>query len=295
MAAKGSRGTLIFSHANSFPAGTYRVLFETWRAAGFTVHAIEKYGHDPAYPVTHHWPRLRDQLVDFIETHSSEPVWLVGHSLGGYLSVLTAARRPELARGIVLLDSPIIGGLIAPALQLARSTGFGGNFLPSNVSKGRRHHWPDADAAFEHFAAKPAFARWHPQVLKDYIACGIEPSTPPLDAGHTLSFRREIETDIYNTLPLEVPRFLRSHPLQCPVAFIGGKASSEVRKVGLGATESLIQGRLTWVEGTHLYPFEHPDVTAVEVVRWLSVFAAETAASAPVNNPANNNSNTNAA
>ena len=55
---------LVFSHANGFPAGTYEQLFKTWRAAGWRVKAVEKFGHDPAYPVTSNWPRLRDQLVD---------------------------------------------------------------------------------------------------------------------------------------------------------------------------------------------------------------------------------------
>ena len=44
--------TIVFSHANGFPAGTYRLLFDAWREAGFAVHAIDKVGHDPRFPVT---------------------------------------------------------------------------------------------------------------------------------------------------------------------------------------------------------------------------------------------------
>jgi pimeloyl-ACP methyl ester carboxylesterase len=94
-----SAGTLVFSHANGFPAGTYRLLFEAWRQAGWRVEAIEKIGHDPRYPVTSNWPRLRDQLIDFITERQAGPAWLVGHSLGGLLSLLAASRRPDLARG----------------------------------------------------------------------------------------------------------------------------------------------------------------------------------------------------
>ena len=56
--------TLVFSHANGFPAGTYRRLFDRWRAAGWRVEAIERIGHHPDYPVTGNWPRLRDELSD---------------------------------------------------------------------------------------------------------------------------------------------------------------------------------------------------------------------------------------
>ena len=49
------RPVIVFSHANGFPAGTYRQLFEAWRGAGFEVHALERFGHDPAYPVRSNW------------------------------------------------------------------------------------------------------------------------------------------------------------------------------------------------------------------------------------------------
>ena len=67
-AASGGNGpgTLVFCHANGYPAGTYRQLFDAWRATGWRVEALDKFGHDPAYPVTSNWPRLRDQLVGFI-------------------------------------------------------------------------------------------------------------------------------------------------------------------------------------------------------------------------------------
>ena len=38
---------IVFSHANSFPAGTYRSLFKSLRSRGFTVSAIDRFGHDP--------------------------------------------------------------------------------------------------------------------------------------------------------------------------------------------------------------------------------------------------------
>ena len=36
----------------NFPAGTYRVLFELLRARGFSVSAVERFGHDARYPVS---------------------------------------------------------------------------------------------------------------------------------------------------------------------------------------------------------------------------------------------------
>jgi len=264
--------TIVFSHANGFPAGSYRVLFESWRAAGHRVHAVEKFGHDPRFPVPSNWPHLRDQLLDCIEHEAKAPVYLVGHSMGGYLSVLAASRRPELVCGVVLLDAPLLGDVASHFVRLGKATGFVQRFSPGHVSVRRRQHWPDADAAYEHFAAKPAFARWAPGVLRDYIACGVEPAGRAKAAGHRLAFRREVETDIYNTVPHHMSALLRRHPLRCPKAFVGGTESQEIRRAGLSASERLTQGRVSWVEGSHLFPFEQPTATAAEVLKWLRLF-----------------------
>jgi pimeloyl-ACP methyl ester carboxylesterase len=273
------QGRIVFSHANGFPAGTYRRLFEAWRSAGWAVHAIEKFGHSPAFPVTSNWVRLHDELIHFIERSGTGPAWLVGHSLGGYLSVLAAARRPDLARGVLMLDSPIIGGWKARAVQVAKATGLHKRFSPGSVSQRRRQHWPHAEAAFEHFAAKPAFARFDPEVLRDYIAAGMEAK----GAQHALSFRRDIETAIYNTLPHHIARLLRRHPLACPLAFIGGTQSPEVRQAGMRSTEQLTGARVSWIEGSHLFPMERPLETAAAVLDCLQAMAADCAlAEAPL-------------
>lgn len=265
------RGTIVFSHGNGFPAGTYRVLFEAWRAAGFAVHAIAKFGHDPAYPVTSNWPKLREQLIDFIEREvppAERPPVLVGHSMGGILSLLVACRRPDLARGLVLLDSPVVSGWRAHTVRVAKATGLVRRVSPGRVSRTRRHEWPDRDAAHAHFAAKHVFARWDPRVLSDYVRAG----TDERDGKVELAFRREIETSVYNTLPHHVDGELRRHPLRCPLAFFAGLQSAEVRQAGVAVSRRLARERFHWVEGSHLFPMERPDETARAVLEAIADF-----------------------
>ena len=256
---------IVFSHANSFAASTYRVLFRLLRARGFKVRAVDKFGHEPQYAPTNNWPNLVQQLVDFAEAETrkaGEPAFLVGHSLGGFLSVMAAARHPELARGVLLLDSPLLGGWRATTLGMIKTTQMVGAVSPGAVSRRRRNTWPGTAAALEYFQHKKAFARWDPQVLHDYIDHGTHDDA---QGQRVLGFDRDVETAIYNTLPDNLDRLLKRHPLKCPVAFIGGLYSREMKQVGMAMTTQLTRGRISMVDGSHLFPMEKPLVTAAAI------------------------------
>jgi pimeloyl-ACP methyl ester carboxylesterase len=213
---------------------------------------------------------MTQQLVALMDSVSEPRLWLVGHSMGGYLSLLAAGQRPERVRGIVLLDSPIVYGWKAGLVAVAKAVGLMRRMSPASVAEQRRDHWPNFAEVHRHFAAKPMFARWRPDILSDYVRFGTEQD--PADSAGTsrrLSFRPAIEAEIYSTLPHQLASYLRLHPMGGPVAFVGGRRSREIRQVGLAATRRLTQGRISWLEGSHLFPFERPDETVREVLDWM--------------------------
>ena len=150
------------------------------------------------------------------------------------------------------------------------------------MSRKRRNNWPSQAAALEHFRHKKAFARWDPQVLQDYIAHGTHDenqggrenevseetnlySSSVVTKKRVLSFDRAVETAIYNTLPDNLDALLRRHPLKCPVAFIGGTHSVEMKQVGMAMTEKITKGRIMMLDGSHLFPMEQPLATAAAI------------------------------
>ena len=255
---------VVFSHANSFALPTYRLLLGLLAQRGIDARGVERFGHNPELPVSNNWPHLVEQLRQF--THAEvqrlgEPVFLVGHSLGGFLSVLVAAKYPELARGVVMLDSPRISGWKANAFDMVKRTPLAGEVTPGKVSRRRRNTWESTEEALDYFRSKKAFAQWHPQMLKDYVdTCLLD------DSGKlSLYFTREVETEIYNTLPSNLGSTLRRHPLQCPASFIGARGSHEIRLMGMELTRHVTRGRINMVDGSHLFPMERPEVTAAAI------------------------------
>ena len=262
---------IVFCHANSFPAGTYEPLFQAWREAGHEVHAIERIGHDPRYPVTHDWPHLVRQLHDFIQErlHSqSAAPYLIGHSLGGYLSMMLASRHPALARGVVALDSPLLEGMRAWSVGMVKRLGAMERIVPSRIAAQRCQRWASLDEARQHFLAKPKFAAFAPEVLDAYLRHG----TRDAPDARELAFERQIEARIYETMPHRLMGEFRRRPLRCPSAYVGGTRSREIRQVGLRGVRQVFGTHLSWIEGSHLYPFEQPQLTSTVVLQWLARF-----------------------
>lgn len=136
--------------------------------------------------------------------------------MGGFLSLMAACKRPALVRSVVLLDSPVVAGWRAHSVRALKLGGLLKRMGPSRISATRRWQWPSAEAAWQHFAAKAAFARWQPAVLRDYIKAGTEPDPTSTRGGVRLAFRRDVETSIYNTLPHNLAGLLRKRPPPSP-------------------------------------------------------------------------------
>jgi pimeloyl-ACP methyl ester carboxylesterase len=246
---------LHFSHGNSFPGGTYRQFLDGLRT-DYEVHAHDMYGHDPRFPVGDGWHGLVEELIEQLERYG-QPAILVGHSLGGMLSMMAARERPDLVRCVVMLDSPVVAGWRALAWRLVKLLGKGSRVSPGRFSERRRKVWPDRAAAHAHFMSKDIFKAWAPGVMDDYLDVGLKPHPE----GVQLRFDRGVETAIYNSLPHHMGRMIgRDFPV--PVGFIGATRSEELRQAGLSSTRKLVGDHFVMTEGSHLYPLEHPERAA---------------------------------
>jgi pimeloyl-ACP methyl ester carboxylesterase len=224
---------------------------------------IEAIGADPRYPVTDGWGFLIQQLLHVLEEQRrGEPVFAVGHSLGGYLSFLAAVRRPELFRAIVLLDAPIIGPFRGTVLGATKRLGIVDRVTPARATRDRRSHWHTEEEAKAHFRTRRLFRHFTEECLEDYVRHGLV-----RDEGGELRLRIDplVETQIYRTIPHGMMRSLAA--LRVPAGFIGGADSEVVKRVRLGGMRPKFA--LREVPGGHLFPLERPREAARAVLQLI--------------------------
>lgn len=253
-----------FAHANGFSGACY-AQFTSVLGAQCTLAVEPMLAHDRRYPVTDGWPHLAAQLADSIRGQHSSPVIGLGHSLGGYLNVLAAARWPELFRGVVLLDAPLTSRFQGSAMQFVKRMGLIDRFMPSGSARARRRDFDSAEQALEHFRRRPLFQHFTDACLRDYVRHGLRAR----GKGLTLAFDADIETHIYRTFPHRLSD--AAGRMRCPAIMIAGRRSSVIGQTGLRATRRHMD--VIEIDGGHLFPFEDPQATAAAVLDVCRRFA----------------------
>lgn len=223
---------LVFVHGNGIPRPVYQKML-IGLSHRFIATGIDRRGHDPAVPVTAPWPRLIDQLRTHILA-IGEPVTLLGHGTGGWLSLLAAYRIPELVSAVLMLDSPLPTPLQARALAVMKRAGLAR--LPGRIGGAGMDLQaldPHCQALYRRFDCRPGDATY-PDGLAALAAKGA-----PIDGSGRI----------------------------VPCGMLVGEHSRIALLCGLRGSRRLVGSHLVRIEGSHFFPLERPLVTAKEAVR----------------------------
>jgi pimeloyl-ACP methyl ester carboxylesterase len=251
---------LVFTHATGFNAGTYRTLLGPL-AGQFRILAPDQRGHGlstaPADPDRlRSWDTFRDDLVALLDL-VGEPAILSGHSMGGRVAMLAADRRPELVRGLVMVEPVLMHPRVSRALWTARRLGAP---PPNPLAQGaarRRAVFGTRQMMFDAYRGRGAFATWPDQVLRDYIDGGSR----DLPNGEVeLSCAPAWESATFASAGHAFWRALGR--VRCPVHILYAEHESTLRE----EVPDLIRARqpdwtLDMIPGTtHFLPMERPEL-----------------------------------
>ena len=258
--------TLVFSHANGYPPGSYRVLLEALEEtmdAPVVSHAHRPLTTDQPAPIFLSWHEYANDLIQRIERESLGPVWLVGHSMGGATGVLAAAKRPDLFSGLIGLD-PVL-----PRTKLWFWSRVVSWFKPDAVpivkrALARPHDFDSQSVAFDFYRGKRVFSSLSDEVLMDYVKAGHQLGS---DGREHLRYSGAWEACVYRSVPRIRPAL---NALQCPTLIIAGEQSQILTSETLSWLNGL-NSRLTTASllGGHLLPLESPEICAEAVATFI--------------------------
>ncbi len=112
-----------FAHANGFPAGSYNAMFSALPSHFNRLH-VDRFGHDPLLPVNGNWRNQVQELIKHIKRENTDArgVYGIGHSFGAVITYMAACEAPELFRGVILFDPPLVVGPLSYFFKFAKHT-----------------------------------------------------------------------------------------------------------------------------------------------------------------------------
>jgi len=255
-----------FAHANGFPAGSYKTFFNSF-SDKHTFIAHEQFGHDAKYPWHNNWQHLVEELIHFVEKsvqEENDKVIAIGHSFGGVLSFIAACQRPDLFKGLIMLDPPVIVGSIAWLMRFVKKTSLIDKITPAGKAKIRRTQWPLESNLFSRFAKRKLFANFDERCLNDYVNSAIREYKSEHGHGLELSFSAEVEAGIFRNFPTNLSRFKKK--LTVPATLVYAQNSDVCPHYIFKRFAKQNNMNIQMFKGAgHMFPLERPEQT-VEII-----------------------------
>ena len=209
------------------------------------------------------WGRFAEDVIETLEATQDEPVWMMGHSMGATIATIAASQRPELFRGLILIDPVFRSTRNALATRLMPDKRL--QQMPMiRKTLNRPNRFVNHEEAFRFHRDKRAFSNFTDEVLWDYILAGTRATE---DGEVQLSYAREWEAAVYMSTPWVWRRLMR---ISLPTLGLRGETSDTLTPQAFRRWRRL-QGsaELHECRGGHLLPMEYPDNTAKVVSEYL--------------------------
>ena len=263
---------VLWLHANGYPALTYTPLLKRLADSGRIVYALDFAAHgNSAEPAGdfQDWFYFRDQALALLEYLKLPRVRLIGHSLGGASSLLTAARLQEAAQAgaatthvesLCLLDptvfTPLLSYLLGP--------------LPNPMAKAaenRRRVFKSLKIVARSYRMHPAFADWRKDVFEAYLRYALRARD---DGQYELVLPPAVEARIFRTL--KAGHWAHHRRVHAPMLVLQAAKSQvcpdRARNILMRANPASRSARHEL--GSHFFPMEFPDWTVDRLLEFLA-------------------------
>lgn len=156
----GTAPTVVLVHGAGFHARCWDALGDFIPQRRLAVN-LRGHGGVPAPDTALRWFDFASDVASACDEAGVDDAIGVGHSLGGYAVVVAAALRPELFRGLLLIDP-----VIFPESTYGRE-------VPTPPAR-RRSSYASVEDLRARLAVRPPFSRWNSRVLDDYCRFALD-------------------------------------------------------------------------------------------------------------------------
>ena len=260
-----------FAHANGFPAKSYAKLFAHLND-DIELIALDKFAHNPQFPLNNNWENQVDELIHFVETKQTEispdlPIVLIGHSFGAVISFLACCKKPALFSGLIMLDPPLITGLASWLFRFAKKGKLIDKITPAGKTKIRNTKWHHKTDLVHYFGQRALFKNMDAECIADYVSA----VTHEHQGQRVLHFDVQVEADIFRTIPTNLHK--QYGKLNTPSYLLTGKNTEvcieKLRNSFIKGNSMITHEALAF--GGHMFPLEKP----VEVANRLNTLIAK--------------------
>ena len=195
------------------------------------------------------WERMVDDVLAVVDHLGTSDVKAVGHSMGGAALLVAELRRPGTFAGLWLYE-PIV---------FPRSEGVSKANPIAAAARRRRSWFPDSEAAYANFAAKPPLNALDPEALRAYVDHGLRARrTTDGDDAVELKCTPEVEALVFEN-GANVGAFDRLSEVRIPVTVAASGDRGGPAQVAPLIADALPQGRFArFPHLTHFGPMEDP-------------------------------------
>ena len=265
----GGRGpAVVIVHSAGLSAGVYEPFAQRLKP-DFHLFGLDLPGHGQVkapYPAAglRNWGLFYDGLEKFLD-NLGQPAIIIGHSMGGTIGLVVAARRPDLATALVLIEPGVMPAFWRPWVWMVQKLGLAMHVPFVTRAVNRKKHWPDASAAAESIRGKGPFKAWRDDFIDAYLAHGFETGETgetslvcdPLWEGRCLAMA---PTDVWR----HVPRVKAS-----TMVLYGARSTTFLPSVAKKFRTCLPEVDIRKFDAGHYIPMEKPGECADAVLDFL--------------------------
>jgi pimeloyl-ACP methyl ester carboxylesterase len=263
-----------FLHANGFCAGVYMPFYKIL-GNDCRILASDIPGHGDSdhhgQPRIKHWDIFVNDISDALCKNMNTPVIGVGHSLGAVVTLLAAARNPDLFSHIVLMEPVIFTPprlavvYILKRLRLLHQTAL------AQGARRRKSQFTSREEAYRRFSSgRGLFSSWPDEYIRSFCKHGLAAEG---EGPAQLKCDPETEAQIYESLILDIWSYPKK--VRCPVLIIRGATSDTFTEAASKKLcKSLSKGNaITIPKAGHFVPMEQSGACTKQILDFVSNYS----------------------